>query len=321
MDQRRLLIIDTDPGVDDAMAILLALNSPEYTVVGLTTVYGNVPTALATENALRLLELAGAQEACVVAQGATRSMKAGLDVQRIADFVHGPDGFGGVGLPPPKARALADVSAAEFIVRTVHAHPGRVTVLALAPLTNIAQALMLDPELASKWEKLVILGGAFFVNGNVNPAAEANVFGDPDAADFVLGATDNTRILGLDVTQTCRLSSGDLQALRGAGRHGTFLADISQFYLRFHQEYHGCDAIYLHDPTAMAAVLQPGLFTWRRGAVRVTTDGAATGQTTMDAHTSPWHGHNAWTDRPRVEVALGVDSAAVVGLIKERITR
>ncbi|PNW82034.1 hypothetical protein CHLRE_06g271050v5 [Chlamydomonas reinhardtii] len=316
----RLLIIDTDPGVDDAMAILLAANSPEVRLVGLTTVYGNVPTALATANALRLLEMAGLGQDVVVAQGAARSLKAGMDVERIADFVHGADGFGDIGLPPPKG-AAADCSAAEFIVRTCRQHPGRVTILALAPLTNIAQALMLDPQLGDKWESLVILGGAFFVNGNVNPAAEANIFGDPDAADLVLGSTSNLRILGLDVTTQCKMSGEELEDLKGRGKYGTFVRDISQFYLGFHREWHDVDAIYLHDPTAMVAVLRPELFSWQRGAVRVATDGVTRGQTVMDASPKGFHGEHGWAaPRPRVEAALGINSDAVVALIRDRLT-
>lgn len=315
----------------------MAFNSPELRVLGLTTVYGNVPTSLATQNALRLVEMAGKAPAngdgrdhnnpngpdghdskCVeVAQGAARSLRAGTDEERIADFVHGADGFGDVGLPPPKGHA-ADCSAAEFIVRTVHAHPGRVTVLALAPLTNIAQALMLDPQLGDKWAELVVLGGAFFVSGNVNPAAEANIFGDPDAADLVLGAP-RVRVVGLDVTTRCRMTGQQLEELRGQGQHGTFVADMSRFYLDFHRKYYAMDAIHLHDPTALVAVLRPELFTWHSGAVRVAVEGVTRGQTVVDVSPRGFHGHNGWTDRPRVQVALGVDSDAVVGLIRERL--
>ncbi|KXZ52034.1 hypothetical protein GPECTOR_10g1057 [Gonium pectorale] len=316
----RLLIIDTDPGVDDAMAILMAANSPEVRLIGITTVYGNVPTALATQNALRLVEMAGwAHQDVPVAQGAARSLKAGTDMERIADFVHGADGFGDVGLPPPRG-SPADCSAAEFIVRTVNAHPGRVTVLALAPLTNIAQALMLDPALGNKWAELVVLGGAFFTNGNVNPSAEANIFGDPDAADLVLGATPRLRVLGLDVTTHCRLSGADLEALKGRGRFGSFVRDISQFYLGFHKEWYDLDGIMLHDPTAMAAVLRPELFEWRSGAVRVACEGVTKGHTVMDASPKGFHGHHGWAERPRVQVALGARREEVVELIRQRLT-
>ncbi|EFJ52845.1 hypothetical protein VOLCADRAFT_55637 [Volvox carteri f. nagariensis] len=319
-EQTRLLIIDTDPGVDDAMAILMAANSPEVQLLGITTVYGNVPTALATQNALRLLEMSGLRERVTVAQGAARSLKAGTDIERIADFVHGADGFGDIGLPPPQGQHLMDCSAAEFLVRSVNHHPGRVTILALAPLTNIAQALMLDPQLADKWDELVVLGGAFFTGGNVNPAAEANIFGDPDAADLVLGSTSRLRILGLDVTQKCRLSGEQLEAMQDKGKYGTFISRISQFYLNFHREWYGMDAIMLHDPTAMAAVLQPELFEWRAGAVRVACEGVTKGQTVMDASVKGFHGHHGWADRPRVRVALGVQHEAVVRLIHDRLT-
>ncbi|GLI70335.1 hypothetical protein VaNZ11_015291 [Volvox africanus] len=284
---------------DDAMAILMAANNPEVQLLGITTVYGNVPTALATQNALRLLEMTGLSEgpqAVVVVQGAARSLRAGADVERIADFVHGADGFGDIGLPLPKSHHSRDHSAAEFIVRTVNAHPGQVTILALAPLTNIAQALMLDPQLGDKWAELVILGGAFFTGGNVNPSAEANIFGDPDAADLVLGSTSRLHILGLDVTQKCRLTGEQLQ------------------------EWYDMDAIMLHDPTAMIAVLRPDLFEWRAGAVRVACEGVMKGQTVMDASVKGFHGHHGWADRPKVNVALGVQVDEVVRLICELLT-
>ncbi|MEW5303721.1 MAG: hypothetical protein WDW36_006385 [Sanguina aurantia] len=205
MSGRMKLIIDTDPGVDDAMAILCAFQSASVEVIALTTIFGNVPTPLATANALRLVEMAGVGHKVPVCQGATVS-SIGAAKLRIADFVHGSDGFGNTLPPAPTGVALV-TPAAQFIVQAINAAPGEITLLALGPLTNIAAALALDPGIASKWATLVILGGAFFCNGNVNPAAEANIFGDPQAADAVMAAVAVAPAGGVNIPLTATASS------------------------------------------------------------------------------------------------------------------
>ncbi|KAK9815788.1 hypothetical protein WJX72_009484 [[Myrmecia] bisecta] len=312
------LIIDCDPGIDDSMAILAAFNSPkEVEVIGLTTIFGNVQTATATGNALVLRELAGRPQV-PVAQGAATPLS-GVAKARIADFVHGSDGFGNTNHPAAAGKA-EEATAAQFIVDAVRAHPSEVTVLALGPLTNLALALQLDSTLAGNLAELVILGGAFFVNGNVNPAAEANIFGDPDAAEYVFQQPVRMRVVGLDVTHTCTFTGGQLAAMRSRGRFGSFLASITRFYLDYHRESYGMDAVYVHDPTALAAVLDPSLFTWQQGAVCVVTEGVARGLTVMDAGTKSWNGPNAWMTRPSVAVAVGVQAQALTSLILDRMT-
>uniref|UniRef100_A0A7S0YHA1 Inosine/uridine-preferring nucleoside hydrolase domain-containing protein n=1 Tax=Polytomella parva TaxID=51329 RepID=A0A7S0YHA1_9CHLO len=370
------LIIDTDPGIDDAMAILMAFNCEELDVLGLTTIYGNVPTVLATENALRLVELAGSSQV-EVAQGSLCALKSAIEEIRIANFVHGDDGFGDIGYPSAIKQALSDLSAAEFIVQKINEFPGEVSILALAGLTNIAKAILLDPSLPTKWKELVILGGAYFVNGNINPAAEANIFADPDAADLVFGSGERIRVVGLDVTHECCLSSARLDELggishvqaqeksgvtnadriedildndridshdqantnimdsdvsanscktteisvksevQGLGKYGRFVHAIAQFYLNYHRRSYNMNAIYLHDPTALVALIRPELFGWRRGAVRVVCDGVARGHTILDANLKTWHGPNGWTekDRPKIQVALEVKHQDVVDCI------
>ena len=183
---RRKVIIDTDPGVDDTFAILLALRSPEIEVIGLTSLFGNVRTPTATKNALHLLERFGRSDIPVY-EGHLTSI-AGDAKERIADFVHGDDGFGNTGAPTVSTKPVFGTSAAEFIVQSANAFPGEVTVVALASATNVALALRLDRvAVTENLQSVVHLGGAFFTNGNVNPAAEANVFGDPDAADELYG--------------------------------------------------------------------------------------------------------------------------------------
>ncbi|TYK19606.1 putative uridine nucleosidase 2 [Cucumis melo var. makuwa] len=168
-DSPKKIIIDTDPGIDDAMAIFLALQSPELEVLGLTTIFGNVYTTLSTKNALHLLEIAGRTD-IPVAEGSHVTITNGTKL-RVADFVHGNDGLGNQNFPPPNGKPI-DQAAAVFLVEQANLYPGEVTLVALGPLTNIA---LLDSGFAKKIGKIIILGGAFFVNGNVNPAAEANV--------------------------------------------------------------------------------------------------------------------------------------------------
>ena len=188
------IIIDTDPGVDDAITLFTALLCKEVQVVGVTTIFGNCPTVKSNSNALGLLELAG-REDIPVAKGSDCTFT-GDPKLRIADFVHGDDGLGNTGELHPKAKQVSQ-TASQFIRETAEAYPGEVVVLALGPLTNLAIAFKEDPDLGSKLHSIVCLGGAFSVNGNVNPAAEANIFCDPDAADYVFGSSVEMRVVGL----------------------------------------------------------------------------------------------------------------------------
>lgn len=225
--------------VDDSMAILSAFNSrEEVEVIALTTLYGNVPTRMATENAVFLAHMADRKD-LVVYEGAKTSLR-GAAKERIADFVHGSDGFGNTGqhvrqVVERNPDAVGRQSAAECIVECARKYPGEVTVLALAALTNVALAIQLEPKLPQLLKKVVVLGGAFQINGNVNPAAEANIYGDPDAANVVFSRCPTCYLLGLDVTHTCILTTAEIDALQGAGKYGSFLRDITQFYLEYHR--------------------------------------------------------------------------------------
>ena len=310
------IIIDTDPGVDDSMAILFALKSPELEVVGLTTIFGNVHTPLATQNALRLVEFAGRPE-IPAAQGAELPLVVPLFY--VADFVHGADGLGNTNQPPPRGQAVAK-PAAQFIVETVMAHPGEITLIPIGPLTNLALALALEPGLVEHVAGVIIMGGAATVNGNVNPAAEANIFHDPHAADVVFNAGWPVAMVGLDVTMQTIMSDEYLASLKTAGTNTTdFIYDISRFYRDFHYQGYGLTGIHTHDPSAIAYAIDPTLFTTERAPVRVITEGLALGQTLMDRRQN-WHEPNAWSDKPAINVCLGVDSERLLNLYKERIT-
>jgi inosine-uridine nucleoside N-ribohydrolase len=307
------VLIDTDPGIDDAMAILFALNSPELEVVGLSAIFGNVHTELATANALRLLEFAGKAH-IPVAQGAARPLHLPLD--GVADFVHGANGFGEVDLPAPVARAV-EQSAAHFIVETVMSHPGEITLVPLGPLTNLALALALEPRIAHQVAGVVLMGGAATVNGNVNPAAEANIINDPHAADRVFTAGWPVTMVGLDVTMATVMDQDYIASL-ATSRTGALINDICRFYLDFHHRLHGAYAAHTHDPSAIAYLIAPELFTVEYGPVRVITEGLALGQTLWDRR-GAWYAPNAWSLSPPAGVCVGVDSTALLRLYAERI--
>jgi purine nucleosidase len=310
------IIIDTDPGVDDAMAILLALKSPELAVVGLTTIFGNVYTPLATENALRLVEFAGRPD-IPVAPGAELPLIVPLEA--VAEFVHGRDGLGNVNLPPPQGRAI-DRPAAQFIVEMVMSHPGEITLIPIGPLTNLALAVALEPRLAENVAEVVIMGGAALVSGNVTPAAEANIIHDPHAADVVFTAGWPVTMVGLDVTMPTIMTDDYLAALKASATPtAEFIYAISRFYRDFHYAVYGLMGMHTHDPSAIAYALDPTLFTTTRGPVRVVTEGITSGQTFLDRRQN-WRKPNAWTNQPAVNVCLEVDSERLLALYKERIT-
>ncbi|XP_058752076.1 probable uridine nucleosidase 2 [Vicia villosa] len=311
------IIIDTDPGIDDAMAIFLALRSPEIQVIGLTTIYGNVYTTLATRNALHLLEIAGRTD-IPVAEGSHVTLTKGTKL-RIADFVHGADGLGNQNFPPPNGKPI-DESAAEFLVNQAKANPGKVTVVALGPLTNIALAIQMDPEFAKNIGQIVLLGGAFAVNGNVNPAAEANIFGDPDAADVVFTSGADVLAVGINVTHQVVLSGSDREKLASSkGKFAQYLTGILEVYFSYHCDAYNTNGVYLHDPTALLAAVDPSLVTCTEGAVRVQTSGITRGLTILYNKQKRFEEVTEWSNMPTVKVAVTVDAPRVVKLVMDRL--
>lgn len=313
----RKIIIDTDPGIDDAMAIFLALTSPELDVVGLTTVMGNVEVDLATTNALRLLEIAGRSD-IPVAEGAAKPIAA--DFLGAVGFVHGDDGQGNAFLPPPTGQPLG-ISAAEFIVQQARAHPGEITLVPIGPLTNIALALRLEPNLPSLVAGVVLMGGNAFCAGNASPAAEANIRNDPEAADVVFGAGWPITMVGLDVTNEVLMTDHDLDELHSfATPQGKHLGRINPFYRAFLGERLGTSGIVIHDSAAIAYLLAPGLFKVVKAPVRVETGGSfSRGKTWPYVGRTDDNHLPAWQSRPLVDICAGVDGQAVVALILQRL--
>ncbi|WOL03483.1 hypothetical protein Cni_G12203 [Canna indica] len=312
------VIIDTDPGIDDSMTILMAFQKPELEILGLTTVFGNVRTVDATLNALLLCEIAGHPDV-PVAEGSHEPLKGGEP--RVADFVHGSDGLGNIFLPPPVGKKI-DKGASEFMVEKVSQYPGEVYILALGPLTNLALAIKRDSSFAKKVKKVVVLGGSFFAAGNVNPAAEANIYGDPEAADVVFTCGAEIAVVGINITTQVKFSDADLAQIRNSkGKYSQVLCDMCKFYRDWHVKSDGVYGIFLHDPVSFTALVRPDLFTFRKGVVRVETQGICTGHTLMDQGLKKWNTSNPWTGYSPVSVAWTVDVPAVLSFIKELLMK
>jgi len=312
------IIIDTDPGVDDTMAIFFALRSPELDVIGLTTIFGNVRTDLATTNALRLLEIAGRTD-IPVAKGADDPLA--VPFGGPVPFVHGDDGQGNAHLPAPQTRAIGQ-SAAAFIVEQIMAAPGAVTLAPLGPLTNIALALRLEPRIAQHAKAVVLMGGNALGPGNATPAAEANIHNDPEAADVVFGAGWPVTMVGLDVTHKVNLTPGHIARYEASSdplaRH---IARILPHYRAFFERTNpGMRGIYVHDSSAIAYVIDPTLFETKPWPLRVETQGFSRGKTWPALGTGDEHLPAAWRNRPPVNVCVGVDAERLMALETERLT-
>ncbi len=310
--QKRSIIIDTDPGQDDAVAILLALASPELEVLGITAVAGNVPLELTQKNVRKVCELAGRTEVRVFA-GADRPLRRDLVT---AEYVHGKSGLDGPDLPEPQM-PLQHGHGADFIVDAVMAQPDRtVTLCALGPLTNIALALEREPAIAGRVRELVLMGGGAFEGGNTTPAAEFNIYVDPHAARAVFAAGIPTTVFPLDCTHQALTSRERIAAFRALGTPvGEATAQLLEFFERFDEEKYGTDGGPLHDPNVIAWLLRPELYSGRDVNIEIETDSELTmGMTVVD-----WWGV---TDRaPNVHFVRGLDADGFFGLLTERLAR
>jgi len=307
------IIIDTDPGVDDTMAIFFALSSPELDVIGLTTVFGNVETELATTNALRLLEIAGRAD-IPVARGADHPLAGPFEGP--VPFVHGDDGQGNIHLPPPSSAPVSQ-AAATFIVEQVMNAPGEITLVPIGPLTNIALALRLEPRIAANVKEVVLMGGNALCPGNATPSAEANIHNDPEAADVVFGAPWQVTMVGLDVTHTVNMTPAHLdhyaQADNPLAQH---ITRIVPHYRHYFESSYDLRGIWVHDSSAVAYVIDPALFTVERWPVRVETQGFSRGKTWPNL---PPRILPPWQNRPLVNCCVAVDSARLLDLELSRL--
>jgi pyrimidine-specific ribonucleoside hydrolase len=305
----RPLVIDTDPGIDDALAILLALGSPEVDLRLVTTVHGNVELPQTTDNALRVLHLAGRSDVPVAA-GAAESLV--FPQPERAGHVHGVTGLGGVELPPSPA-AIDPRPAVVALAELLMTSDEPVTVAAIGPWTNVALLLGTYPEAAARIGRLVLMGGSAGRGGNVTAAAEFNVWSDPEAAARVLGSTIPTVLVGLDVTIPTVLDEDGVARFAAAGPVGATAAAILQQYLDHARTAYGTSGVVVHDALALTEAIQPGtLGAVRRDVVVDTGNGPSRGQTLVD--------RRSVSDSPTaVDVAETVDSAAAVEFLVARL--
>ncbi len=309
----RKIIIDTDPGQDDAVAILLALASPEdLDVLGITCVAGNVPLDLTSKNARIICELAGKPETLVFA-GCDRPL--GRDLVT-AEHVHGKTGLDGPNLPDP-TMPLQDSHAVDYIIDTLRAHDkGTVTLCPLGPLTNIATALQKAPDVAGKVQEIVLMGGGYFEGGNITPTAEFNIYVDPQAADIVFKSGIPIVVMPLDVTHKALVTKPRNDAFRNLGTLvGTAVAKMTDFYERFDKEKYGSAGAPLHDPCVTAYLINPELFTGRHINVEIET----LSELTMGMTVADW-----WsvTDRAPNATFMGdIDADGFFSLLTERLGR
>lgn len=311
MSTKHKVIFDTDPGVDDAMALYFALAHPAIDVVGITTTFGNVTVEQAAINALYLTAIAG--KTIPVTKGvATPWVKPG---EAPPDFIHGADGLGNLKSRVATTNQLDPRSSAQFIVDMARAHPGEITLVAVGPLGNLSTALKLEPQLPKLLKEVILMAGTVLEPGNVSPVAEANVWNDPHAADHVFTAGWKLTMVGLDVTHRVIVPLSLIKQI--ADKHQHVATDVLHHAVSFYADFysgiyphvakiHGC---FGHDVLAFIYLVNPEFFTLESGAIRVATEGIANGQTMMKRK-DIFHPQAGWADKPPTQVCMQVQAEA-----------
>ena len=301
------VLLDCDPGHDDAIALLLALASPELDLVGVTTVAGNQTLAKTTANALRVLEFVGRTDVPVAA-GADRPL---VREPSVAAYVHGESGLEGPDLPPPSTEPLAE-HAVDFLADRLLASGEPTTIVAIGPLTNVALLLARHPGAAARAERVVLMGGSI-AEGNVTPAAEFNVWADPEAAARVFASGLDVTMIGLDVTHKALMTPEHADRLRGAGRTGRLVAELFDYFHRFHAETYGFAGSPIHDAVAVAEVARPGLVETAERNVEVEcASDLCRGRTVVDLLRRTGREANA-------RVGVAIDAEAFLELLVDRL--
>lgn len=322
-DSPRKVIFDTDPGVDDAMALYFALAHPGIDLVGITTTFGNVSVQQAATNALYLTAISN--HPTPVTQGVQSPwVKPG---EAPPDFIHGADGLGNLPSRQATSNRVDPRSSAQFIVDMARAHPGEITLVAVGPLGNLAAALMLEPNLKTLLREVIIMGGTVIEPGNVSPVAEANIWNDPHAADKVFMAGWKLTMVGLDVTHQVIVSVAMIQKIAEQHQHPATdtLLHAVRFYADFYSglyphvaKIHGC---FGHDVLAFIYLTNPELFTLQSGQIRVATEGFAQGQTMMNRRDSIAYPQAGWANAPLTQVCMQVQSDAVLQVFESTLLR
>jgi inosine-uridine nucleoside N-ribohydrolase len=303
------VLIDCDPGHDDAMALLLAVASPELDLAGVSTVHGNQTLEKTTANALRVLEFAGFGHVPVAA-GADRPL---VRAPALGSHVHGETGLDGPDLPPP-AGAPVPAHAVDFLADRVRAATDPVTLVPIGPLTNVALLLARHPDVADRLERIVLMGGAI-AEGNMTPAAEFNIWVDPEAAARVFASGVDVTMIGLDVTHRALMTAAHADRLRTAGRVGTMVAELWEFYRQFHRRVYDFPGTPVHDAMAVAHVIRGDLVGTEHRHVAIELDSElCRGRTVVDL----WR---VTGREPNAHVGTDVDAEAFLDLLVERISR
>ncbi len=309
------LLMDVDTGIDDALALLLAVRSPELELIGVGTVAGNVDPQLAATNTLRVLEVAGANDVPVAIGAAAPLLEPWADV----GWIHGEDGMGNTAQPTPTGAPSAE-GAVHQLLRLSHEHAGRLVIVAIGPLTNLALALRLDPTVAARIGRLVIMGGSVRDGGNRGAWTEANIGVDPEAAAIVFDAPVARTMVGLDVTMQTRIDDADVAMFAASGDPAAELAAaILPHYLDVYEATSGIRACAMHDPLAVAVAARPSLVGTRRLPLRVETAGRFTRGMTVVDQRGPRAARDD-PDAPTTDVALTVDTEAFLALLRSRLT-
>jgi purine nucleosidase len=320
------VIIDTDPGVDDAFALMLAMRSPELNVMAVTAVAGNLPLEITLPNALRMVEICDRTD-IPVAAGASAPL---IRRQVTASYAHGENGLGGVSLPPPKMTAIKE-HATELICRIVLEHPGEVTLIGLGPLTNLALALRSEPNLAKAIKSIVLMGGSLS-GGNVTPAAEFNFYVDPEAASIVFNSGVPITMVGLDVTRKVELTEPYIRELEaGTNKPSRAAAGIARAIMATYRGHGEKGGPTLHDPLAVSALIRPDILTFESYRVQIETDGLITAGESVGWKRAPIRYAAAFENSPRVtssdetftantKVAVDVRPGSFFRLLVDRIT-
>jgi purine nucleosidase len=305
------ILFDTDPGIDDACAILLALASPEILVEGLSIVHGNCSLEQATINAQSVLELAQAGH-IPVAKGCALPL---VQPSLLAPETHGENGLGYAKLPAPRARPILR-HGIDFLIERILSAPGEITLVAVGPLTNVALAIRQEPRIVAALQELVIMGGALRHEGNTTALAEFNTYVDPHAAHIVYHAGIPTTLVPLDVTYQCVLTPQDITRLKRVDSPITkFVVDATRFYMEFHDEFQGITGCVINDPLALALTFAPELCSYRELHVDVDlSTGISMGKTIGDFY-------NYGRKPANMRVALGVKPREFINLFLERIER
>ncbi len=314
------VIFDTDPGVDDAMALLFLENHPDIDLVGITTVFGNAYIEETTNNALFLKREWNI--AAPVAKGAGQHFKADRVSHEPPRAIHGATGLGPIENPNVSGLETDPRDAAQFIIDMVRANPHEIVIVAVGRMTNLAIALTRDPGIASLVKEVVVMGGAFDHRGNVTPAAEANIHGDPEAADKAFTAPWPVVLIGLNITHQMAMTRRELAEIAAVtGARGKLLDDLSQDYFDFYDSIgdDSFEGMIVHDSCACVYVTSPELFTTRSGPVRVVCGGIADGQTIQMDKRIGFAMADEWKTFPSQKVAVGIDAKAAFKVLSDTL--